>query len=431
MKETSATRRDFLKSTGAATAIGLAAPFIFSSTTRAAGISPGETIKVGLVGCGGRGSGAANDALGADPNVVLTAVGDAFENNLKTGLKSLQKVAPDKVKVDEDHQFVGLDAYQKVINSGVDVVLLATPPGFRPMHLKAAIDAGKHVFCEKPVAVDAPGVRMVLAAAAEAKKKELSIVSGFCWRAHLPKRATFGKVLEGAVGEIHTVYSTYNTGPVKDAINKNPDWTDVQMQLRNWYQLTWLSGDHIAEQAVHSIDMMAWAMGDVPPLRAHGNGGRQVRDYFGNIYDHFSIVYEYENGTRAFHQCRQIPGCANDYAVHVAGAKGKCIVDCSRDRHQITGENEWKYEGLKNDMYQTEHDELFRAIRDGKPINHGEWMARSTMLAIMGRMAAYTGQVITWDAAMNSQESLVPENLAWDTPLEVPPIAMPGKTKFI
>jgi myo-inositol 2-dehydrogenase / D-chiro-inositol 1-dehydrogenase len=432
MKDSSvSSRRDFLKTSSAAAAVGFTAPFILSSRSRAAGISPGETIKVGLVGCGGRGSGAANDALGADANVQLTAVGDAFEDALQRGLKSLQKANPDKVKVPAENQFVGLDAYQKVINSGVDVVLLATPPGFRPQHLKAAVEAGKHVFCEKPVAVDAPGVRTVLAAAAEAKKKNLAIVSGFCWRAHLPKRATFGQLHDGGVGDIHTVYSTYNTGPVKDAIQKDPNWNDVQMQLRNWYQLTWLSGDHIAEQAVHSIDMMSWAMGDVPPLRAHGNGGRQVRNYFGHIYDHFSIVYEYENGARGFHQCRQIPGCANDYAVHMAGSKGKCTVDCTRNIHRIVGEKSWKYEGKSNDMYQTEHDELFKSIRDGTPINHGEWMARSTMLAIMGRMAAYTGQVITWDAAMNSQETLMPQNLTWDMPLQVPPVAMPGKTKFI
>jgi myo-inositol 2-dehydrogenase / D-chiro-inositol 1-dehydrogenase len=433
MKETvsPSSRRDFIKTSSAAAAVSFAAPFLLSSRARAAGVSPGETLKVGLVGCGGRGSGAANDALGADSNVVLTAVGDAFEDNLKAGLKSLQKAAPDKVKVTPEHQFVGLDAYQKVINSGVDVVILATPPGFRPIHLKAAIDAGKHVFCEKPVAVDAPGVRTVLAAAAEAKKKNLSIVSGFCWRAHLGKRATFGEVLNGAIGQINTVYSTYNTGPVKDAIQKNPEWNDVQMQLRNWYQFAWLSGDHIAEQAVHSIDMMSWAMGDTPPLRAHGNGGRQVRNYFGHIYDHFSIVYEYENGGRGFHHCRQIPGCANDYSVNIAGTKGRCIVNCSRDHHQIIGEKDWRYTGPKNDMYQTEHDELFKAIRDGKPINHGTWMAQSTLLAIMGRMAAYTGQVITWDDAMNSQEKLMPDNLTWDTPLQVPPVAMPGKTKFI
>jgi myo-inositol 2-dehydrogenase/D-chiro-inositol 1-dehydrogenase len=431
MKDNAVTsRRDFLKNSSAAAAVGLAAPFILSSKSQAA-VSPGETLKVGLVGCGGRGTGAANQALAADANVALTAVGDAFEENLQRGLKAIQKTQGDKVRVEPDHCFVGLDAYQKVINSGVDVVVLATPPGFRPLHLKAAIDAGKHVFCEKPMAVDIPGVRTVLAAAAEAKKKNLAIVSGFCWRAHFPKRATFGEVRNGAVGEIDTVYTTYNTGPVKPETLDNPDWTPMQKVIRNWYQFTWLSGDHIVEQAVHSIDMMSWAMGDVAPIRVSGNGGRQVRTSWGNIYDHFSVVYEYANGARGFHVCRQIAGCANDYDVHISGTKGKCVVDCTRDRHEITGAREWKYSGKKNEMYQTEHDELFQSIRDGKPINHGNWMAQSTMLAIVGRMAAYTGQAITWERAMNSQESIVPENITWDTPITVPPIAMPGKTKFV
>ncbi len=431
MKDTSlSSRREFLKTSGTAAAVGLAAPFVLASKGHGA-VSPGDTLKVGLIGCGGRGSGAANQALKADNNTILTAVADAFEDQLQRGLNSLRKTNGEKVKVAPDHCFVGLDAYEKVINSGVDVVILATPPGFRAQHLKAAIDAGKHVFCEKPMAVDAPGVRTVLAAAAEAKKKNLSIVSGFCWRAHQPKRATFGEVHNGAVGDIQTIYSTYNTGPLKDVTERKPGWTDMQTQVRNWYQMCWLSGDHIVEQAVHSIDMMSWAMGDVAPVRVLGNGGRQTRTCWGNIYDHFSIVYEYENGARGFHMCRQIAGCANDYAVHITGNKGKCLVDCTGGRHQIAGEKNWRYDGPKNDMYQTEHDELFASIRDGKPINHGEWMARSTMLAIAGRMAAYTGQVIEWDKAMNSQESLVPENPTWDTPIELPPVPMPGKTKFI
>ena len=383
------------------------------------------------MGCGGRGSGAAAQALSADKNVALVAVGDAFEDQIKRGLTGLQKTHPEKVKVEPEKCFTGLDAYKKVIESGVDVVILASPPGFRPMHLQAAIEAGKHVFAEKPMAVDAPGVRMVLAAAEEAKKKNLSLVSGFCWRSHYPKRATFRKVLDGAVGQIQSVYSTYNAGPVKDHINRNPDWTPMQTQVRNWYQFTWLSGDHIVEQAVHSLDMMSWAMGDVPPTRITGHGGRQVRTYLGNIYDHFGIVYEYENGAKGFHFCRQIPGCSNDYAVSIAGNKGRCLVDCSRGIHRITGDESWNYEGDKNDMYQTEHDEMFAGIRTGKPMNHGSWMAQSTMLAIAGRMAAYTGQTITWEQAMKSQESLMPVDLSWDAPIDVPPIAMPGKTQLI
>src|SRR5688572_2642929 len=420
-------RREFIKASAAA---AMAAPFILSTSVRAQN-SPGETLRVGLIGCGGRGSGAAANALAADKNIELTALGDAFEDQVKRALPGLKKVHPEKVKVEPDHCFAGLDAYKKVIASGVDVVILATPPGFRPLHLKAAVDAGKHVFAEKPVAVDAPGIRMVLAAAEEAKKKNLSVASGFCWRSHLPKRQSFQKVLDGGVGEIQTIYNTYNTGPVKDTTIRKPDWGPVETQVRNWYQFTWLSGDHIVEQAVHSLDMMSWAMGDVPPVRITGHGGRQVRTSLGNIYDHFAVVYEYENGAKGFHFCRQIAGCSSDYSVSIAGTKGRCLVDCSRNIHRITGQESWNYDGPKNEMYQTEHDELFAAIRATKPINHGTWMAQSTMLAIAGRMAAYTGQTITWEQAMNSQESLMPADLRWDAPIEVPPVALPGKTKMI
>jgi len=219
----------------------------------------------------GRGAGAANQALHADKNVVLHAVADAFEDHLKKGLNSLETENGKKVQVPPERQFVGLDAYQKVIDSGVDVVILATPPGFRPQHLKAAVDAGKHVFCEKPMAVDGPGARLVLAAAEQAKKKNRCLASGFCWRSHIPKRETYSRVLDGAVGEIGSVYTTYYTGPVKPDKEEKPGWTPAMLQVRNWYQFTWLSGDHIVEQAVHSLDMMAWAMGDTVPVRASAN----------------------------------------------------------------------------------------------------------------------------------------------------------------
>jgi predicted dehydrogenase len=421
-----ATRRAFLKASSSA---ALAAPFVLAS--RGHGASPGDIMRVGLVGCGGRGSGAANQAMKADKNVRITALGDAFPEPIHVSLNSLKKASPEQVTATPENTFVGLDAYKKVIESGVDVVILASPPGFRPMHLKAAIDAGKHVFAEKPMAVDGPGVRLVLAAAEEAKKKHLSLASGFCWRSHLPKRETFKRVLGGAVGDIHTIYNTYNAGPVKPETPRKDGWTDFEWQVRNWYQFVWLSGDHIVEQAVHSLDMMAWAFGDKPPLSCTGHGGRQTRTSGGNIYDHFAIVYEYEGGARGFHFSRQIPGCANDYSVQIAGNKGRCLVDCSRGRHQITGENPWRYDGEQNDMYQTEHDELFTAIRTGKPINHGTWMAHSTLLAVMGRMAAYTGQTVTWDDALNSKENLLPATLTWDAPLPVAPVPMPGKTKVV
>ncbi len=392
-----------------------------------------ETLKVGLIGCGGRGSGAAKQALSADPNVVLHAVGDVFPDKMQASLMNLQKVHGDKAKVDPSRQFIGFDAYRKVLDSGVDVVLLATPPHFRPVHLTAAIEAGKHVFCEKPIAVDAPGVRKVLEAAKLAKQKNISLMSGFCWRYHEPKRASFGKILDGAIGDINTIYNTYNTGTLWSFPRKD-GWTDAEFQLRNWMYYTWLAGDHIVEQAVHSIDMMSWAMGGKLPVSAVGTGGRQVRTdaLFGHIFDHFAITYEYENGAKGFHFSRQQANCENSYAVESLGTKGRAIVDCSKRTHKIIGKRNWEYTGKDNDMYQTEHNELFAAIRKGKPINDGEYMSHSTLLAIMGRMAAYTGKKITWEEALNSQERLGPDTdtYSWDMKVPMEPVARPGVTAF-
>ncbi|MGK7396604.1 MAG: Gfo/Idh/MocA family protein, partial [Candidatus Cyclobacteriaceae bacterium M3_2C_046] len=255
----------------------------------------------------------------------------------------------------------------------------------------------------------------------------------FCWRYHEPKRATFGKVLDGAVGEIKTIYNTYNTGALWSK-PRQPDWSDLEYKMRNWLYHNWISGDHIAEQAVHSLDMMAWALGDQLPVKAMGTGGRQSRteEIYGNVFDHFAIVYEYENDVKGFHFSRQQQGCANSYAVEVLGTEGHCMVDCIRRRHEIKGKTNWRYKGEENNMYQTEHDELFASIRNGKPINDGTWMAHSTMLALMGRMAAYTGQEITWEDALNSNETLGPTmdqydwNLNWPTAA----VAKPGITEF-
>ncbi|WP_247235356.1 Gfo/Idh/MocA family protein [Telluribacter sp. SYSU D00476] len=423
-------RREILKMAGLAIA-GSTLPVSF---VRADGsfVPNVDTLKVGLVGCGGRGTGAANQALKADPNVVLHAVADIFTDKMETSLEGLRKVHGDRVKVDPERKFVGFDAYQKLLNSGVDVVILATTPHFRPEHLMAAVQAGKHTFCEKPVAVDAPGVRKVLEAAKLAKQKNLSLMSGFCWRYHEPKRASFARILDGAIGDISTVYNTYNTSGVWSK-PRLPEWTDAENQYRNWYYYHWLSGDHIVEQAVHSIDMMSWAMGGKLPVSAMGTGGRQVRTdaNSGNIYDHFAITYEYDNGAKGFHFSRQQDNTERSYAVEALGTKGRAIVNCSRNHHEIIGANNWKYQGPNNDMYQTEHDELFASIRKGKPLNDGEYMAHSTLLAIMGRMAAYTGKQITWDQAMNSTEKLGPDKYGFNMPVPVYEVARPGITPFI
>jgi myo-inositol 2-dehydrogenase/D-chiro-inositol 1-dehydrogenase len=423
------TRRRFLKAGSFAAVAGAVAPAIILSPKSMAQNS--ETLKVGLIGCGGRGSGAAGQALEADKNVTLTAMGDVFEDRLRTSLTTLKTKYPEKCQVTPEKTFIGLDAYKKVLDSGVDVVILATPPGFRPLHLKAAVEAGKHIFCEKPMATDAPGVRSVMESVRIAKEKKLALVAGFCWRYNYGERALFKRVHGGDIGELRSLETVYNTGPIW-VHPRVPGQSDMEYQLRNWYYFTWLSGDHIAEQAVHSIDKMAWAMHDEPPVSAVAIGGRQVRteEKYGHIYDHFGVIYTYGNGVRGYHMCRQMAGCANYVSDYFSGSKGYASIKTFGPL-EITGENPWKFSGERPDMYQVEHNELFASIRKGEPINDGDRMAKSTMLAIMGRMAAYTGQVIKWEDALNSQESLAPARLDdWQAQIPVPPVAMPGQTKF-
>jgi myo-inositol 2-dehydrogenase / D-chiro-inositol 1-dehydrogenase len=436
----SANRRRFLKASGVLAFGGiLVGDRVLSGRAFAANA---DTLRVGLIGCGGRGTGAANNALRADPNTILTAMADVFEDRLNNSLQSLTKEHGDRVKVDPDHRFVGFDGYRKVIDSGVDVVLLATPPGFRPYHLKAAVAAGKHVFSEKPMAVDAPGVRTVLEVAEQARRKRLALVSGFCWRYNAGERAIMQRIHDGAIGQPLSLQNTYNTGPIW-VNRRRPEWTDMQYQMRNWYYYGWLSGDHITEQAVHSLDKMAWAMQDVPPERCVAHGGRQVRtgDEFGHIFDHFSVVYEYENGARGYHFCRQQPGCANDNSDYFIGSNGVARIHAFGPL-VISGANPWRFRGDRPDMYQVELDEMIASIRAGTPINDGVWMAHSTLLAIMGRMAAYTGQIVTWEQALHSNEDLVKFALKqddrpgdprfdWDLNLRVPPVAMPGRTPLV
>jgi predicted dehydrogenase len=424
-------RRDFLRTSTAVTAGTLLGGLSLARSAHAAG---SDLLKVGLIGCGGRGSGAAGNALNADAGTKLFAMGDAFEDRLDGSLIGLKKEYGQRVDVDPSRQFVGLDAYQKVIDC-VDVVVLATPPHFRPIHLKAAIDAGKHVFCEKPVAVDAPGVRSVLATTEEASKKKLNLVSGLCWRYHRGVKETMQRVLDGAVGQIRAMQETYLTGPLWTRPRQAGD-TEMRFQVRNWYYFTWLSGDFNTEQHVHSLDKALWAMHDEPPLWAWGLGGRQVRTdaIFGDIYDHHAVVYEWPNGVRAYSYCRQQGGCYSDVSDHFLGSLGEADIL----QHKITGKNPWHFTGDGGNMYDLEHQALFSAIRAGQTINNGLYMARSTMLAILGRMVNYTGRVLTWDEALASRQLLSPTSYTWDAePPTRPgadgkyPVAMPGQTKFV
>jgi predicted dehydrogenase len=386
-----------------------------------------DLIRIGLIGCGGRGTGAAAQALAADPNVKLVAMGDAFLDHVESSLAKLKadpKIA-DKIDVPVARRFSGFENYQAVIESGVDVVLLAEPPHFRPKHLKAAIEAGKHVFAEKPVAVDSTGVRSVLSTCEEARKKGLSLVSGLCLRYAYGFREAVQRIHDGAIGQIVTLQASDYRGPIW-VRKRQPGWSDLEYQIRNWYYFSWLSGDFIVEQHVHFLDACSWIMKDEHPVKAIGTGGRQVRtgpDY-GNIYDHHSVTYEYANGAKLYGTCRQQPGCHNETGASAAGTEGR--VELSQQRQTISGKNPWKYDGPKNNFYQTEHDELFASIRSGKPINNGDYMSKTTLLAIMGRTASYTGQVVTWEQVMNSKEDFTLSKYEWG-PFPEPSVAMPGE----
>lgn len=389
-------------------------------------------LKIGLVGCGGRGSGAGVQALMADKDNILWAVGDAFADRLQSGLSGITEAMgesgrKDQVQVAGERRFVGLDAIDKVLGSGIDVILLATPPGFRPMQIEKSVKQGVHIFAEKPVATDAPGLRRVLAACAEAKQKNLTFVSGLCYRYHDGRREIVKRLQDGAIGEIQAIHGNYLTGELWNFPRK-PTWTDMELQLRNWLYYPWLSGDMIAEQHIHSLDVMAWIKKDVYPTKCYSLGGRQKRTeaQYGVIYDHFSTVYEWADGTRGFSYCRQQDGTYHNVNEYVLGTEGKADVFA----HQITGKTEWQMQGKMGDMYQNEHDEMFAAIRAGKQIDNSHYMCESTLMAIMGRMAAYTGQEISREKALNSTELLMPNGVTLDMPTNAMQIAVPGLTKF-
>ncbi|KAF0170591.1 MAG: oxidoreductase domain-containing protein [Limisphaerales bacterium] len=438
MNTSPATRRDFVK-TSAVAGGALATAVHFPHVANAA--AAGDKIKIGWVGCGGRGTGAANQALNADSNLVMWSMGDVFQDKIDSGLASLKEVQsknPEKVNVSKERQFTGIDAFQKVLNSGVDVVLLTTSPGFRPQHIRAAIEAGKHVFAEKPMAVDGPGVRSVMESIKLAKQKNLALVDGFVWRWTTANRDAFAKIHDGAVGDIRAIYTSYYSG----AVDRYPKWnrtntkTDLEWQIRRWYYFTWLSGDHIVEQAVHSVDKLLWAMKDEPPESVICTGGRQVRPggdggEYGNIYDHFAAEYKWAGGVKGYHFCRQFDRCHGAVTEQVFGTKGVYEGESGGKRHVITGENRWRWTGDKTQNgYQTEHDEMYASIRAGKPLNTGDRFIKTTLTAIMARMAAYTGKEITWEMALNSKEDLFPKNMTWDMKLPVAPVAKPGQTQF-
>jgi predicted dehydrogenase len=421
---TETTRRTFLQTSAAAAASATLLPGAF-----AAGAS--DTLRVGLVGCGGRGTGAAKQALRADPKVKLVAMCDAFMDRLEDSLKGLKNIKDiaDKIDVTPDRKFDGFDGYKKLLDH-VDVVLLCTPPGFRPIHLKAAVEARKHVFCEKPVAVDVAGVKSVVETARLAKANNVSLCSGFCYRYDHAKRETVKRIHDGAIGDVAAMHITYLTGPLWHRGN-DPKWTPMEYQMRNWYYFTWLSGDFIVEQHCHNFDKANWVFGGKMPVAATGVGGRQQRrdPKYGHIYDHFAVTLEYDNGAKLFSFCRQMSGCDGNVNDYVIGTKGSAQLMA----HTVspTGGKPWAFgsEAKVKDMYQVEHDELFAGIRAGKFINDGENAANSTLMAILAREAAYTGKKLTVKELLASNLNIAPKEYAWG-PIETPPVPTPGFYKL-
>jgi predicted dehydrogenase len=423
-------RRDFIRTgSAAAAAMTLTFPHILRGATDS------RKLKIGLVGCGGRGTGALAQALGADSNSEVTALADLFSTQIDITLQAIgtKPEFSDKIKAPESQRFVGLDAYAKMMASDVDVVLLATPPAFRPQQLAAAVAAGKHVFCEKPMATDAPGVRSVLESARTAKEKNLSIVAGFNVRYDTTHQEFMKSVHDGKMGDVMSLRDHRLGTPVKPMSppeSRPKEMGDVEWQLRNWYNFFWLSGDGLVEQAVHHVDRIIWVMQDAPPLECIANGGRNSPNHEGNIYDHIDALWQWENGTQASMMQRQVLGCDPNTTLTVHGTKGRAAIDLLRGIVPLDGKRTRSTYSL-GPSYDNEHIHLFNAIRAGEAVNDGVRMAHSTLAAIMARMAAYTGKRITWDMAMNSQEKLVPDNLTWDMKLPIAPMAIPGKTKFL
>lgn len=427
MKEYKQGRRDFISTLTLGTAGAIGASSILSgcsqtsqlrSLTGQTGLSlqeqapDGEVLRAGLVGCGGRGTGAAVNYVDAGPNLEIVALGDLFPDQLDKCRASLKEARG--IEVDDDKCFTGFDSYKKVIDSDVDVVLFATPPHFRPMHVTAAIDAGKHVFQEKPVAVDPVGARMMMEATEQAKQNNLCMVSGTIRRYQKDYIETQRRVANGEIGDVVSATIIRNGGALW-WIERKPEWSDMEYMIRNWGNFTWLSGDHIVEQFIHEIDVMSWHVGD-HPVKAVGYGGRHQRKS-GDQYDQFSIIYEYENGVRCHCSARQINGCDNGRKETIVGTEG--YADASGTIYNHDGEPVWEYPHPdEDDSDQTwavnnpsvqEHVELVTAIRTGNYLNDSDEQIKSTLMTIMGRMAAYTGREITWDEILNSDLRLGPE----------------------
>ncbi len=417
-------RRTFLTTTAAGAAALLASPRLHAAGN--------DTIKVGLVGCGGRGRGAAENicqAAGTSYNIKLHAFADVFADHLNNTVDYLKgnDLSKDKIDAPKERQFVGFDAYQKVIEC-CDLVMLATPPGFRPQHIEAVVKAGKNLFTEKPVAVDGTGIRKVLAAADMAKEKKLAVVAGTQRRHQAPYVESMKRIKDGEIGEIRAAKVAWNQGNIW-AYERKPGWSDVEYQLRNWYHFTWLCGGCIVEQHVHNLDVALWAIGKTP-TRCIGMGGREVNTgpEFGESWDHFAVTYEFPDGVIMSSQARQINGCDSDVSEFLVGTKGTWT--SNGPRFNVAGKaSRIRTEGLN--PYVQEHIDLLESITAGKPLNELRQVAESTLTAIMGRMSAFTGKSVSWEQAMNSELDTFPHHLTWDSKLPGPRLPKPGSTPLV
>jgi len=424
-------RRDFLKKSSAAAAGATLVSGL--SVARSAHAQSSDEMKVALIGCGGRGTGAAVNCLGSCPNTKLVGVADAFEDNAKVAADNLKKKFGDRVDLPPDRVFAGFDAYQKAIDCGVDMLLIATPPGFRPIHYKAAIEAGKHIFMEKPCCVDAPGFRSLMETNKLADEKNLKVGVGLQRHHQAPYVETIKRLQDGAIGDIQFLRVYWNGGGVWNR-RRQPDQNEMEYQMRNWYYFVWLCGDHIAEQHIHNMDIGNWLKND-HPVEANGMGGRQVRKFgpdgdYGHIYDHHAVEFTYADGTKMFSQCRHIRNCWNSVSEHAHGTKG--YSNCAG---KIDGPNEWRFRGESRNPYDQEHVDLMDAIQNDKKYNEGWFGATSSMTAVLGRMATYSGKTVKWDEAVAKGPNEMPEKFAWDANPPVMPdangsyehaVAMPG-----
>jgi len=419
-------RRRFVQGSAALAALGVSGAAMPRSRAPAS-----SGLKIGVIGCGGRGTGAAVNALEASPDAALVALADVFPDRLagcRAALGSLEGGLSERVHISDDRCFVGFDAFERLLAADIDLVILTSPPHFRPMHLAAAVARGKHVFMEKPVAVDPAGIRSVLASAEVARQKQLAIVAGTQRRHQASYLETMSRIREGAIGRVVSAQCYWKQG----GLWMNPrqaTWSDMEWQLRNWLYFTWLSGDHIVEQHVHNLDVVNWALG-AHPVRATGVGGRQVRidPAYGHVFDHFAVEYEYPGGVIVTSFCQQIDGCASRVEEVFHGTEGAGRTSPGAGR--IEGRREWTFSGPDNEPYVQEHIDLMASISAGRPLNEAVQVAEATMTAIMGRMSAYTGKSVSWEQAMNSALDLTPPRYEMGS-LSVAEVAIPGRTPLV